>query len=136
MFNQTLTSHGPFQATIVTADGSVVIANETKNPDLFFGIRGGGCNFGVATEFVLKLHPQRRTVYAGSLVFEGSALQKLVQYTQAWWPKAGQDEGMLQMFTAGPDGTVNSFHMGLLTFTNLKLSACNHAKHIFQWFSN
>jgi FAD/FMN-containing dehydrogenase len=45
------------QVTLVSADGSVHTANEKENSDLFFGVRGGGCNFGVVTEFVLALHP-------------------------------------------------------------------------------
>ena len=52
---------------MVTANGSVVIASEDENPDLFLGIRGAGSNFGVVTRFVIRLHPQRRTVYAGAL---------------------------------------------------------------------
>ncbi len=43
--------------TLVTADGSVVHANARENPDLFWALRGGGGNFGVVTEFELKLHP-------------------------------------------------------------------------------
>src|SRR5258707_3260703 len=43
--------------TLVTADGSVVRANATKNPDLFWALRGGGGNFGVVTEFEVKLLP-------------------------------------------------------------------------------
>jgi len=92
------------QATVVTANGSVLTASETENPDLFFGIRGGGCNFGIATEFVLKLHPQRRTVYGGLLIFIPPQLEKLVEVTKEWWAKAGEKEGMLQMTTVGPDG--------------------------------
>jgi FAD/FMN-containing dehydrogenase len=94
------------QATIVTADGQVVTASDTENTDLFFALRGGGSNFGVATEFVLQLYPQRRTVYAGMVMFTTDKLEKIVEATASWFPTAGEREGMLQGVTLGPDGNV------------------------------
>lgn len=44
-------------ATLVTADGEVVHADGSENEDLLWGLRGGGGNFGIVTEFVYKLHP-------------------------------------------------------------------------------
>ncbi|KAI0722159.1 FAD-binding domain-containing protein [Cerioporus squamosus] len=72
-------------ATVVTADGSILTASETENPDLFWGIRGAGSNFGVVTEFVLKLHPQRRTIYCGTLIYSPDTLEALLDVTQKWW---------------------------------------------------
>src|SRR5713101_7111944 len=43
--------------TMVTADGSVVHADSKENPDLYWALRGGGGNFGVVTEFEVKLYP-------------------------------------------------------------------------------
>lgn len=56
--------------SLVTADGSVVRADSKENPDLFWALRGGGGNFGVVTEFEVKLHPLTSVVLAGGLTPE------------------------------------------------------------------
>lgn len=91
------------QATLVTADSSILTVSEAENPDLFFGIRGGGSNFGVVTEFVFKLHPQRATVYHGMVTFPLTALEKIVEETAKWWANVGEREAMYQFLNLGPD---------------------------------
>ena len=56
--------------TLVTADSSLVRANSKENPDLFWALRGGGGNFGVVTEFEVKLHPLTSVVRAEGLTPE------------------------------------------------------------------
>jgi len=56
--------------TLVTADSSVVRADAKENPDLFWALRGGGGNFGVVTEFDVKLHPLTSVVLAEGLTSE------------------------------------------------------------------
>ena len=94
--NAPIPTFNPSQATIVTASGSIVTTSTTSHPDLFFAIRGGGSNFGVLTEFVFKLHPQRPTIYGGHLIFAPPALEKIVDVTKEWWANVGEDEAMLK----------------------------------------
>jgi hypothetical protein len=56
--------------TLVAADSSVVRANAKENSELFWALRGGGGNFGVVTEFEVKLHPLKSVVLAGGLTPE------------------------------------------------------------------
>ncbi|KAH8114756.1 FAD-binding domain-containing protein [Phellopilus nigrolimitatus] len=72
------------QAKMVLANGSIVTANETENEDLFWAIRGGGSNFGVCTEFVFRLHEQRKTVYAGILAFPGPLAVESLRTLEKW----------------------------------------------------
>lgn len=59
-------------ADVVTADGQLVHTSAAENPDLFWGVRGGGGNFGVVTSFQFQLHQVGPTVYSG-LVFYPAA---------------------------------------------------------------
>ena len=53
---------------LVTADGRVVRASEDENPDLFWGLRGAGANFGIAVGFRFRLHPLAWQVTHGAVV--------------------------------------------------------------------
>lgn len=98
------------QVTLVTADGEIRKLDKESNPDLFWAVRGGGCNFGVAVEFVYRLHPQRPTVYSGFMVFPPPVLEKLIPQTASWWEKGPKPkEGLVEALTRGPDGQVRVF---------------------------
>jgi FAD/FMN-containing dehydrogenase len=65
-------------AELVTAAGERVRANAQENPDLFWGIRGGGGNFGVVTQFEFQLHPVGPEVLCGLVVFPFSQAKTLL----------------------------------------------------------
>jgi len=63
--------------TLVTVDGSVVHCNSHENSDLFWALRGGGGNFGVVTEFEVRLHPLTSVTLAQGLSCEADARRLL-----------------------------------------------------------
>jgi FAD/FMN-containing dehydrogenase len=73
-------------ADVVTADGRLVHASATENPELFWGLRGGGGNFGIVTSFELALHPVGPTVYAGPLFLPGADAGDVLRFYRDWAP--------------------------------------------------
>ncbi|KAI0056284.1 FAD-binding domain-containing protein [Artomyces pyxidatus] len=94
------------QATVVLASGDTVTASENENPDLFWGLRGGGSNFGVVTEFVYRLHPHPGTVFSGFLILHADAMEDAMRVVEQKW-KTGMSpkEAYQLVVTTGPGGT-------------------------------
>ena len=67
-------------AEVVTADGQILTASATENPDLFWGLRGGGGNFGVVTSFEFDLHPVGPTVAAGPVFYPGDRAEEVMRF--------------------------------------------------------
>src|SRR5216684_5188382 len=76
--------------TLVTADASLVRANARENADLFWALRGGGGNFGVVTEFEVKLHPLTAVVLAEGLSPEAN-IRPLLEYWRDFMAEAPVD---------------------------------------------
>jgi hypothetical protein len=73
--------------TLVTADGSIVRANARENADLFWALRGGGGNFGVVTEFEVKLYPVT-SVLLGEAICLGDDVSRIVHHWRDFMPEA------------------------------------------------
>ena len=78
------------EADVVLADGSFVTASETENPDLLWGLRGGGGNFGVVTSFLFRTNAVAM-VYGGPIVFELSDAPAVMKWFRDNQPKAPEE---------------------------------------------
>lgn len=98
---------------IVTADGQLLNAGPQENSDLYWGVRGGGGNFGVVTNFELQLHPMQRTVVGGNILYPGSRIRDVFEVYREYGVTA-PDELYCDVFLAsGMEGTnvVTGFHV-------------------------
>ncbi|EJD46593.1 FAD-binding domain-containing protein [Auricularia subglabra TFB-10046 SS5] len=90
------------EAQVVLANGDVVTCNGGKHADLFWGIRGGGSNFGIVAQFTFRLYPQLSTVWSGLLIFTPDKLSELFRGLETWYNSAGEDEGVNVFFGCTP----------------------------------
>jgi FAD/FMN-containing dehydrogenase len=70
-------------AEVVTADGELVTTTADENPDLFWGLRGGGGNFGIVTSLEFGLHPVAH-VYAGNLYYPVTRAREVLEFWAGW----------------------------------------------------
>ena len=90
-------------AELVTADGQVVTASAQVNPDLFWGIRGGGGNFGVITQLTVQLHPVGPLVLGGIALYPATqALAVLKSWTSFMETAPDEAGGGVAFITAPP----------------------------------
>ena len=71
-------------ADVVTAGGDFVRASEEENADLFWGLRGGGGNFGVVTDFRFRLHPLGPQVMAGATFWSMDDAERVLRFYRDW----------------------------------------------------
>ena len=76
---------------MVTASGEFVKASEKENADLFWGVRGGGGNFGIVTEFEFRLNPLGPIVYAGPIFWAIEDSPKVLRFYRDWIKEAPDD---------------------------------------------
>src|SRR5205809_925011 len=69
---------------LITADGEFVKASENENADLFWGVRGGGGNFGIVTEFEFRLNPLGPEVVAGPIFWPMEKSPEVLRFYRDW----------------------------------------------------
>ena len=76
---------------VVTADGTIRHADSRESADLYWGVRGGGGNFGIVTAFEFRLHPMARQVIGGSVVFPFERAAEILRAYAEMAMEAGDD---------------------------------------------
>jgi FAD/FMN-containing dehydrogenase len=90
-------------ADVITADGRLLHVSEREYPDLLWGLRGGGGNFGIVTRFEFALHEVGPTVYAGPIFYPAAADLDLMHLFREWAPGTSEDlTAVLNLTTAPP----------------------------------
>jgi FAD/FMN-containing dehydrogenase len=93
-----LTIDNLLSVDVVTADGSFVKANENENADLFWGVRGGGGNFGIVTEFEFRLSELGTEVLAGPILWPIEKAADVLRFYRDWI--AGCPDELMTIVTA------------------------------------
>jgi len=89
---------------LVTADGHLVRATETEEPELFWGLRGAGWNFGIATAFEFRLQPFGPDLHRGVLAFPATQIQDVWAVFREYAPTAPDTVSVIfGIDRAGPD---------------------------------
>jgi FAD/FMN-containing dehydrogenase len=89
-------------ADVVTANGEMLHASEDEHPDLFWALRGGGGNFGVATSFEFRLHPVGPIVVAGPILWDATDASQVLRFYRDFIRDAPEGLGTVVRFGAAP----------------------------------
>jgi hypothetical protein len=92
-------------ADVVTADGRLLTASEEENEDLFWGIRGGGGNFGVVTSFEYRLHPVG-PVLAGGLRYPAAKARDVLRFYHEFASGCPDELSTSALLGRAPDGSL------------------------------
>jgi FAD/FMN-containing dehydrogenase len=88
-------------AELITADGQTVHAGEDENEELLWGLRGGGGNFGVVTEFEFRLHPVSQ-VFGGLVAWPAESGREVLRFWRDWAPGTPDELCTMAAFLYAP----------------------------------
>ena len=89
---------------VVTAEGEAITASADEHPDLFWALRGGGGNFGVATSFEYRLHPVQQII-GGLIAFPLPAAGDLLRFVREFSRTAPDELMLVAGLVNAPDGS-------------------------------
>jgi FAD/FMN-containing dehydrogenase len=92
-------------AELVMADGRVLRASQSENPDLFWAIRGGGGNFGIATSFEYNLHAVGPTITGGLVAHPFAKGLEVLRFFREQCATASDDMPLFAGMLTAPDGS-------------------------------
>jgi FAD/FMN-containing dehydrogenase len=92
-------------AEIVTAEGKVLTASAQENPDLFWAVRGGGGNFGIAASLEYRLHPVGPTIIGGLIAYPFEQAKEVLQFFRATTQALPDDMMAVAGLIHAPDGS-------------------------------
>lgn len=98
-----LTIDSLLSVEIVTADGRVLVASAEENPELFWGVRGGGGNFGIVTAFEFRLHSVT-TVLAGKVIYPINQAREVLRFYREFTAQAPDELTAYASLVTTPDG--------------------------------
>lgn len=90
-------------ADVVTADGRFLTASASENEDLFWGVRGGGGNFGIVTSFEYRLHPIG-PVLGGMVLYEMSGAKEVLRFYHEFSQSCRDELSTMALVVTAPDG--------------------------------
>ena len=90
---------------LVAADGRVLLASEDENPDLFWAVRGGGGNFGIAASFEYRLHNIEPMITGGLVCHQFSAARDVLKLFREVTASAPDDMMLVAALLSAPDGS-------------------------------
>jgi FAD/FMN-containing dehydrogenase len=101
---------------LVTAEGRVLRASATENTDLFWGVRGGGGNFGIVTTFEFRLHPIGPRVLGGTVIYPQAkaraALKFYAEYSQTAPDEVSTDAFLLTLPNGDQAFAIDACYIG------------------------
>ena len=98
-----LASDNLISVDVVTADGRLLTASKSRNEDLFWGLRGGGGNFGIATSFEFQLHPVG-PMLGGMLIYRLDKAAETIKFYDDFTRTSPDELGTFLAFVTSPEG--------------------------------